>query len=515
MGLIIFLSCITIPLLFYHQTLDDFFPKHIAQLIAIISNGNLVQTDVLVTQIPGFYTLGSVISLVCGLPPESLMYLPIQLIPYSILLFFLLFRIGGNVILAGCVTLIDLSSGVTGTGKIFFWPHGIGSILFFLILILVLGFLQNNQRREFLILTIVTGASLVFLSYNLTAMTLFLLVIVGVLSGSLYYFLLRFELKNQVYLNIARQVLISAVIIACVEFGLSKFAYGSFLPTLRATENLDLTSLDKFSVSFVDPNLTDAILSPIMVHYPISITIISLLKYGILAITILLYGFVVTKKFFHELKIDYIDILLLSLISMEIFYAVPRLLIGGAIATLVWIPGILCLIRLTGVSKKYRIMSVVVIGGLLILTLSSYAIFTLGGDIDRISYDNDGYKESNQWFNQYAGSALFCSDELTRNFMILYDIQTALTEKKGDLDFTMVAEQSPLLRAAEAAVLTNLQAGELNKRWYYVLNNRLSKINLDNWITLQSWRRSESLVDANDKINKIYDNSLLAVYPPI
>ncbi|MEN6519420.1 MAG: hypothetical protein ABFC38_14810 [Methanospirillum sp.] len=514
-ALIILLASITFPLLLFYQTLDDFVPKHIAMIMDVCANGKLIEGENDIIQIPGFYLLGAIITIISGLSPEKLVSFPIQVIPYAAILFCLIYRISDNSIVAGIITFIDLSSGVNGTAKLFFWPHGIGYILFFLITILVIDFIRNEFDKRVFLLIIVTGASLVFLSYNLAAWVFLLLAAISIISAQLYIINKFLKLDNvKFYFDLTKKALTASVAILFVEMGLSRFVYGVFIPTLQSSQDLEISALEKFSIAYTNPDLSGVVLSPIMVHYPISITIISAIKYGLLALVILGFCLFVGKKFYTDFKIDKINLVLISVIVMQGLYAIPRLLIGGIVVTALWLPGIFSLARLPRISEHLRIWSVLVILALLALTFVNYGIYSYEGSIDRVYYETDGYMESNNWFNEKTNAALFVSDELTKNFKILYDSKMAAQSNNLNTNYNEVAMNSRRMSPDEAGVLAKLQDGALNDNSYYVLNNRLSRMSLENWIVIQSWQKSDNVVTANPNVYKIYDNSLLSVYRP-
>ena len=85
-ALILLLMAITLPLLLFNGTADAFIPKHIARVEEISYGGKLIEGENQVIPVPGFYVLGAIITLVSGLASEKLIFFPIQLIPYAVLL---------------------------------------------------------------------------------------------------------------------------------------------------------------------------------------------------------------------------------------------------------------------------------------------------------------------------------------------------------------------------------------------------------------------------------------------
>lgn len=65
----------------------------------------------------------------------------------------------------------------------------------------------------------------------------------------------------------------------------------------------------------------------------------------------------------------------------------------------------------------------------------------------------------------------------------------------------------------DAQVLVQLSEGTLDTK-YYILNQKLTGMSLQNWVIIKSWRYSNEEINNNDQINKIYDVPLLSVYYP-
>jgi len=498
----------------FFKTLDDFIPKHIAMMVDMVSSGRLTLGNEEIIRTPGFYLLGGLIVLITGFPPESLIFLPIQLVPYLFVIFCLLYIISDNAIIASIITLLEFTSGITGTRTLFFWPHGIGTILFLVILILLLGFVKDKTKKEYIFLIMVTGASLVFLSYSLTAMSLILLTIVAVLIAFVSLILSRFDWDYEYNVNTSKAILVALIVISAVELGLTRFMYDVFIPTIQTTQNIDVSAWEKFSISYLNPELNSVILSPIMIHYPISITVISAIKYGLLALVIFGFCLFEGQKFLHNKRIEGVDIILISVVLMQLIYSIPRQMIGEVMVTALWLPGILCLARFSRISNRFRLFSKAVIITLLILVFSYYGYFAFGGLIDRIDYEGDGYEESNQWINENSNSAAIVSDELTNNFRILFNMKAEINDHSLDAHYNEVVKGSLLMSIPETAALVKLQEGDIDKNRYYVLNNKLSRMSLQNWIVIRSWQLSNNIVSANNIVNKVYENSLISVYHP-
>lgn len=514
-ALILFLMAISIPLLLFNGTLDDFIPKHIARVEEISHGGWLIEGKNQVIQVPGFYVLGAIITLISGLAPEELIFFPIQLIPYAVLFFTMLYRVSGSSIVASLITLIELCSGTTGTGKIFFWPHGIGDLLFFSMLLLILILLkQDRLSKTLIVLAVITGSSLVYISYNLTAMTLLLLAVIMAVLAVFYLMSLKYNnADSRRHLSSSKTFFTLLLILWVVELGLSKFVYGVFIPTLQAAQDFEMSGLDMFLIAYINPELSTAPLSPIMVSYPATISVISGIKYLFLATTILIFCIVITNTIFKEKSLDSTNLFVLAVLLMQGFYAIPRLMIGGIVVTSLWLPGILCVARFSGMSKKFRVWAFVVLSVILVCTSFYYCTMEGGDYINRDEYQFNSYKAPVHWFFKTNNGDLAVSDELTNDFFILYSLKYSIAHGASSPDYDAIAQKHRILPTEDAQVLAQLSDSTLDTK-YYVLNQKLTRMSLQNWIIIKSWRYSREGINCNDRINKIYEVPLLSIYYP-
>lgn len=512
-ALILLLMAIVIPLLLYNGTLDAFIPKQIVMIEDTSYEGKLIEEDNRVIQVPGFYVLGAIITLISGLASEKLIYFPIQLIPYAVLFFTIIYKISGNSIVAGLITLIELCSGSTGTAKIFFWPHGIGYLLFFSMLLLISILLkQNRPSKQLIFLVVITGSSLVYISYNLVAMTLLLLAILMTVLAIFYLISLKYNYaKSWYHLSSSKTFFTLLSILLIVELGLSKFVYGVFIPTLQISQEFEIKSLDKFLIAYVNPELSTTPLAPIMASFPKAITVISSIKYTLLVITILIFCILIMKIFYKEKSLDHTNLFLLGVLVMQGFYAIPRTMMGEIAICCLWLPGILCVARFSGMSKKFRLWTFVVLSVILVSTSFYYCTLEYGGHINHDEYQFSSYEAPVRWFFKTNNGDLAVSDELTNNFFILYSYLISHGAAGSNLD--AIHKQHRILPTVDARVLVQLSDGTLDTK-YYILNQKRTRMSLQNWIIVKSWVYSKERIDSNERVNKIYEVPLLSIYNP-
>ncbi len=229
--LILFLS-ITFSILMFRGSIDDFAPKHLAIIYDMFKTGSFPDGSNL-SGIPFFYVLGVEIISITGLSPEAIIFAPIQLLPYIASLFFLLYVISNNLILSSLAVFLDVISGVNGTLRIDFWPHGIGYILFFLIIAIIILLSKPNavKRSERLAIIFILGISLIYSSYDPSAE---LFIFIPVLSIIVFLYnknMFKIFVAEQIYPRFSKSLAAILLLLIVVELGLSHSLFiFSYLP---------------------------------------------------------------------------------------------------------------------------------------------------------------------------------------------------------------------------------------------------------------------------------------------
>ncbi len=513
--LIILLMSICIPLLMMKDTFDDFVPKQIAIIEETINNGMLMEVQDKVMQVPGFYIFGSQISLVCGIDPEQFIFLPIQLIPHAIIFFALIYRLTGNPLLSSLVTFIELASGTTGTVKIFFWPHGLGYLLFYSFLLIVLTILKQDRlsrtESSLFVLAIVLCSSLVYISYNLTAMALLVLAVILTLQFLFSRFPSFFGDQNGGWLSSKNKIYSLFIIMVIAVLGLSEFVYGVFIPTMQAAQYFQMSSLDKFLISFLSSESTTGPLSSLMVNYPETISLTSAIKYGLIILTILLFCFVFIRVLLRKRQLSYAQLFLFAILLMSGLYAIPRMMIGGIIISTLWFPGILILAHLYQTSKRFKVYAMVALSIILICTLFYFYAMDNAGYVNREEHQFTGYETPALWFEENNDGSTAVSDELTNNLFILYGYKYSFNNENSSVTINDVSRQHKVISQQDVPVLVQLSDGSLGTK-YFIVNEKLTRMSIQNWIIIEAWDHSLQQINTNDQVSKICDVPQLSIY---
>ena len=176
-------------------------------------------------------------------------------------------------------------------------------------------------------------------------------------------------------------------------------------------------------------------------------------------------------------------------------------------ATALWLPGVLCVALFSGMSKRFRF------GQLLAFCYPDlhlyYCTMDSGGYIDRDEYQFTSYKAPVHWFFKTNNGDLAVSDELTNDFFILHSLKYSIAYGASGSDYNAIAQKHKIMPTEDAQVLVQLSEGTLDTK-YYILNQKLTGMSLQNWVIIKSWRYSNEEINNNDQINKIYDVPLLS-----
>ena len=146
-------------LIVFNGIIDDFSPKHIIAIERISDSSYLDQSDLMTNQIPGFYVLGVVIKLIANISSIGLLTYPLQLLPLLTVFYVFTLKVSNSPLFSCAATFLCICSGTTGTGKIFFWPHGVGEIVYYTALFLIVSIMlsPSHKRPEFNLLLVVCG----------------------------------------------------------------------------------------------------------------------------------------------------------------------------------------------------------------------------------------------------------------------------------------------------------------------------------------------------------------------
>lgn len=483
-----FILALVLSILLYKNSIDAFIPVHIIPILQITHSGYL--SEVYMINNPGFYFLGSFLSLVSGIPPAQLMFLPIQLIPILSITFILFRKLSNSSTIAVLIVLIYSTLNITGVNT-FFWIHGMATIVFFSIVFMVIRQLKAD-RVENIVLILILIISLVYLSYNLTMFTLILFFIIA----SILILQNRTRDKGKSYFRLF-------IIILVVQLGLSEFVYKTLIPQLSNNDMSKSLSIEQFIFNYLFPN--QFIFRDLVIIYPKIISIISIFKYGILLFFVIITVYISFKFFKNSEKLEICKVILLSFILTAIAYTIARLAVVQFTIGTIFIPGIISICILYRFSSKELFKKIALISLIFIFcaNLGTYYIFYTDNLINNDENNFEYLDYSNNWFWNHS-DGIFISDVQTKFLYYLYISKIILQkgEKLNGVDYyTDTLDPNfdiyPIIGKNSTIDKTNA---------YYILNKRMNIIVLNNWIYMKPWRYFEGDINKNTKFEEIYDD---------
>ena len=500
-SLVILSMAFIVPLIIFNGTLDGFAPKHMLVMSETVQHGYLFSQEA--EQIaPGFYIIGAIINILTEIPTKEFVFLPIQFVPYLIVFYVFIYKISGSHLLSSLITLIELISSTNGTDKVFFWPHAIGWIIFYSMLFIIFKIAErkNEDEWEYRILLIILGMSLALISYDIFAVSLLFLAII-----SLLLFLLKLISKTRKE-NIRRNYLNILIILIVFDFGLLKFVYDVFIPTIMDKQLRDVTAIDKFLLSYVSTESVQTPLSELYISYPGIISIISLIKYSALLISILAFSIIMFGKLKTNKPINFYNTIVCSIILVAVSYASIRFFLGQFAITQIYLPGIVCTLWLYRFSNKFKIWAIFVVL-LLMVVVPVYYYENYSNNLIDMDENKYGYIEySAYWYlEKTVRSSTAVSDELTKNFFIMHH------EKQIEaINYTTIREHMKVLSMDDVAFL--LQKSSNSESKYFIVNYDLSRMSLQNWKIIRTWKFSDDKINSNPGIKKIYYSGYIEIY---
>lgn len=487
--LIAFAICWIYLLLHFNSSIDSFAPLQISAIDETIERGFLL--DAYRNTVPTFYVLGSELAMILGKNSDFLLFSPIQLIPYAVLFFVLILKISNSFLLASLISITELTTGLTGTQRIFFWPHGVGTILYFslLVLFLLMFFGKSKSAWQYQFMAIIIGISLVFTSYDVifTYLLFLLSFILYIMIFNNTHYLSRDNLDFRWYQSIKLFILL-----IIVEMGLTEFVYNNFIHALKSPDSFTMSGLDKFLLSYFSTNIQDNIIRDLYLQYPDSVTYYGYVKYGILLVflTIFLINFISSRRLKYKLE----SIFIISILSSMVIWAAIRLLIGHVEVGFFYYPAIFSIAWVYRNGRSFKRWALV--GAVLLLALNPVYHFM-------VSTEDLSNKDVNQfnylhmplsWCRDKTSDSEMRSDELTKNFYhMAYRTQDFQTLDVNDVAF-----------------LLNRRENSPNN--YFILNNNLKILDIGNWIQIKPWMVTDHLLNKNIKVNKILDSEKISIY---
>ncbi|WP_266080473.1 hypothetical protein [Haladaptatus caseinilyticus] len=485
---------ISFPLFAHIISIDSFAPQHVARVQQVLETGHISEPYIYLS---GFYSLGSILALMWGTTSTPLLFAPVTIFPYIALYYALLKRISGSHLIAGLLVLIQFLASLNGTSKTFYWPHGIGALLQFTIVLLL--FIEvDKPTKRFYPIGLLAGTTLVFVSYDRTAIVLLTLVTL-MLTRRLIY-----DPIKQVATN--RQVENIVPILLVVEFGFLNFIYLRFIPVFLGA-GPSISSFDKLLMEwFTNDETSTQLAKSLYFTQPVESTYIAVAKYVVIALSLL---FFVSMFYYHVLRDRPREdsILIHSFLVGIGGFIFIRFVMGHPAVAWLHPPAVLCIAYFWRLGDRalpkinLRQWSAVAIAVLLIAQPAFFVVNEQNRTINR----TDGYQDfdaTSQWAMQYTNVSEIKSSVLTKYLLQLF-METNTPEPASD---------GAAIQKISIENVGQLRNGSKPTSGYYAINYEWKWLALKNWVNLESWDQSRARIRSNVHVHKVYNAEQTTIY---
>jgi len=480
-------------------SIDAFAPQHVMRVVRSLETGNIPIEQY---NTPLFYILGNMAVNIFNIDPPKLMFFPLQAIPFMMVLYAFLRMISGRPLIAAGIVSVHFLSGLTGTSTLYFWPHGMGHILFLTLLISVINlttkkYINSNMGFGLMIVPIAIAFTIPWFSYNLW---IIMVLTLGALTVTAAF------VRDSVFnLSQIPQIAFIAIISVLGYVSLSKFVFRVATPFLLREE--EFSPISKFLAGWFSGSDLPSELNNIYFSRPSLMTQLAVFRYIIFLIVIITVVFGIYHRIFRsKCQLSAFEWIIHSLMVGFGGFMGLRMLVGAVpIGWLYWagIFAIALLARQIYAADMRKIndyrhkLAVIAVTCLLIQTPLFYtaAIF------------NDATPKTNGFDNMETASGFLdeygTGDIVRTSIFSTYLLQLYWENMGSEYDNSQILSTDEVIRL--------LSGGEFSSG-YTLLNYDLHAVNLLNWVTLESWGKSSHKLTSNANISKIYSNKEIIVY---
>ena len=488
-------------------TTDDFAPKHISAILGVVDLGHLL-SDTMVGSTPAYYVYGAEIIGLLGITGSELLFFPVQILPFIVVVFATYYHLSKNLLFSSAIVLIQIFMQYNGSMVVFFWPHGLGVILLYAILLTLMCFFKNmgSNKLQYVFALIVLGMSLSFISYNNAFKIILILCFFVILAFICIYLLADSQygspgLWRPYYW---RYLMIFLLVMSIVQLGLSNFTYEQFLSALEASQGQSLSSLDKLLVKFGGSEMLSSPFSEILVAYPRILSYLGMARTFFVFASIFIFMLILYKYVFKHRTLNFHDILCILLLLTSASFAMVRVVIGGGFFPYFYLPAFFCAAWIITSKLDYRYFSYLFVIALLLI--SALSVYEMCAN-NLFDSDSNNYQKFNQpsiWHARYLASEFSYSDEFTRNMFSLNQVEMG---KYGETSVNAVR----LLPFDETLFLIKDNPSVLGSV-YYIINFDKNKMSLQKWRHIKSWRYFYVNLQDNCNLDKVYDTRFISIY---
>lgn len=491
----------------FKGSVDPFAVKHMGPVYEILHSGHT--TPFTEEQIPGYYTAVAVVSLVLGISPDNIPFEPLFVLTFISISFMALHTVSNSTWIGVLLTVPLVTAGIQGTGKLYLWPHGIGTMLTFTVMIVCYHLLlaRSDKRRFFPLMILVIAT--ISVSYNST------------LRGSLFLFLLMtihyiqhryISTEKLTDLNLQKTILAVLFFGGIVLFGLSRFVYEIFVPMIvrfSGDSGPVIPSVEKFTQLWFGGDKAVSALESLLISYPPSITYLNLARYLIIAAALAVVGFSALDRWRHRDPLTRAHLVVFCYAGAIALFMLPRLALGDMPFAAIFLPGLFALGYL---ARAETFPTNVTIAAILIVALVTPLTFVEHKRHDITNHDESEFaymSNVGKWYLEYGEEERLFSDELSRGFILV----EGLKQEPEQRTYRGQNYRINAIPHQEAAALVEQRRPEGGyEAQYYMFNYNLNRMSLQNWFIIGSWDNEKRTIEANNNMNNVYDGANIDIY---
>lgn len=443
-----------------------------------------------------------------------MLFFPAFIFVTTTIFFSLLYVFSRNSIFSAAGTFGYLASGLDGRQSLF---GGTSFLILFSIIILSYLIIRDKSKlvSEYLIL-IIFGVSLIYINYNRSAISIllmlkiiFYLAILKIIGSNNIH---KNEFKNNIYgllddgnsQKIFLRLLFSAFIIISVFHIYFHSFIKEFIPYFLWATKRGYTGWDLFASMWLEEDATSIPVGELIFQTPNEIVYISIVKYAIVLVSLVLFSGWITYSLWVKKSIDEKALVILSFTTASAVFSIIKTLTGSPAVQYAVIPGVLAtawfmyrssqLIQQPNKKLLKAYCSIFII--LFILTSGLYYPLALNNDMVSDSKENYMITETPaKWHAQYVRGQVR-TDEFTSNLFRLHtldaaDVNSMTGEEVYHLVFTEDKSESEI---------------------YYSLNNNLNRVYIGGWQRIKPWMEFSDKINNNRNLDKIYTTKSIVTY---
>jgi hypothetical protein len=509
---IIIILSIIIPILLSFGTIDDFIFSNMAYAKKCDNLGYIPISKTNLNNdyayMPGFDSLIIQISKICNLSYNIISFIPFQLIPLILLIFIIFKNLSNSWIIFSLIILIN----TTFTYVVGLQVHGIGNVLFFLVIastILYYKYSYFKQRIILFFIILLSIISLNYLSYKSTFITLIFILSLCFIDYFEYH-ITKLN-KNRKSNNLWRTWLNIFLIGIIIILTFNKFFYDNFLPQIK---QIYISGLQRLIIIFgVNPP------NPLgnngfYYSFPIFLNYIKIIRLVLLGIVFLLCIFFILRQLIKNSNkhLSLPHKIFLSLFLTSITLLVIFNLLGSfdiALLTFTALFGVLLLYDYNfDISKKINKRKFAIIIIIFLITLNTVYYVATKTTYTNVTQRDDNYfsyiKPSANWLKTYSTvKTQLKTDILTNGY---FELELG---NKNTTNYSSILSINDIL-----FITQKTSQHDVSKDNIYAINYRLEFFSIWNWNVLKSLTYIKNEIGSNPNLNKIYSSNSISFYSP-